>query len=1056
MKKTILFFSLFVMATSMLFSQKMSVSGTVSDSSGSPLPGVSILIQGTNNGTSSDFDGNYKINATKGDVLVFSFLGYKTQNVTVSGQAHNVSLVDDTSQLDEVIITAFGIKKEAKSLGYSVQQVKAEDLSLAGQNNSLEALQGKVAGLRINRTSGSAGGGVDMLIRGVTSVDPSRNNQPLIVVDGMILNNDTFAGNVLPSAGSNAVNSSEQFGFSNRAGDINPDDIESYSVLKGAAATALYGIEASNGAIVITTKKGTKGKAKITFSTATTFRNVVTTPDLQKKFREGHKTSRRPGVTIDPNSDDGYNRYSWAFYSWGVPFSDDKFEHFDGDGNLVHTTDLSRDMFYSPYDMFQTGINIQTNASISGADEKINYFLSLGNSNDSGILPNTNYGKKTMRFKGGYKVKDNLSIKSSVSYANSGGARANGGDKSVFSSLSYWSSTFPINDYLTKDGKQKNYTPGWIDHPRYFLETSNLKDNVNRWVGNASVVWDPMDWMNITYTAQVDNYSDQRNRFVPADLDVGTQVGGFVIEQAINFTGLESNLLVTFDKKITENLEASLLVGHSAKDSKRINFYTRGEGLNVPGINDLSNTANLFSGKGVSQRRSVGVFGDFKLAYKNQLFLSVTGRNDWLSDLPAENRSFFYPSASFSWVFSELFKSNDFLSFGKLRSSWAQVGKGPGAGKVGHYYYPDASFPFSGTGGYYSGTHSGDLNLKPETLDSYEIGFDLRFLQNRINLDYSYYRGVVTDQIFTVGSAYSSGLSGVLRNAGSYETWGHEFLLGARIIDNDNFKWKTNFNFSTNTGKITDLPDDLEEIVFYDDYITNKAKEGDALGTLYGWKFQTIDGERYVNEDGKWVITGSENEGYYYEGENQKVIVGNAFPDFVTSFSNSLNYKGFGFDFLLEWKKGGDIYDKGFRNALRNGNLLETEFRDQTRILDGVMDDGSGNFIKNTQETMISANNYYRDSDNYNIASEVILQDGSWLKLRSIGFNYEFGKSLFDQINIDRLSLSLNANNILLWTPFKGYDPEGNYFSAGSNIYGYNGLSVPLSRSYSLGIKVQF
>jgi TonB-linked SusC/RagA family outer membrane protein len=1051
MKKTILLFSLFVMSTTLLFAQKMSVNGKVSDSSGGALPGVSILIQGTNNGTSTDFDGNYTINAAKGDVLVFSFLGFKTKNVTVTGTNINVSLNEDTSQLDEVVITAFGIKKEAKSLGYAVQQVNVKDLSLAGKTNGLEALQGQVAGLRINRTSGSAGGGVDMIIRGVTSVDPSRDNQPLIVVDGMTLNNDTFSGNVLPSAGSNAVNSSEQFGFSNRAADINPEDIESYSVLKGAAAAALYGIEASNGAIIITTKKGKKGKAKIRLSSSTTFRDIVTTPELQTKFREGHRTSRRPGVTIDPTSPDGYNRYSWAFYSWGVPFSDDSFEQSDGT-----ITDLSNDKFYSPYDLFKTGMNTQLNVNISGANDKFNYFLSLGNNSDSGVLPNTDYQKKNLRFNGGLKVKDNLKITSSVAFTNSGGSRANGGDKSVFSSLSYWSSTFPINDYLTKDGKQKNYTPGWIDNPRYFLETSNLKDNVNRWVGVVSASWDPYKWMNINYSYQIDNYSDQRNRFVPNDLDVGTQVGGFILEEVINYTGLESNLLITFNKDFTEDFNATLLVGESTKDTKLVNLYARGEGLNIPSINDLSNTTNKFSGKGVSQIRKIGVFGDLRLSYKDQLYLSITNRNDWLSDLPAENRSFFYPSVSTSWVFSEILDMKEFLSFGKIRASWAQVGKGPGAGKVGHFYYPDASFPFSGAGGYYSGTTFGDLNMKPEKLDSYEIGFDLRFFKNKFSIDYSYYKGVVNNQIFKVGSAYSSSLSGYIRNAGSYETWGHELLLGAKLINKDDFKWRTSFNFSTNTGKVTDLPNDLEEIVFFDDYITNKAKEGDPLGTLYGWKFKTVNGQRYVNSDGKWVVTGSENDDYFYQGANQKVIVGNAFPDFVTNFSNHLNYKGFGFDFLLEWKKGGDIYDKGFRNAIRNGNLKETEFRDETKVLDGLMDDGSGGYIENTQELMINADGYYRSASNYNVAAETILQDGSWLKLRSIGFSYNFGKEIVQKIKLDDLSVSFNANNILLWTPFKGYDPEGNYFSAGSNIYGYNGLSVPLSRGYSLGINVQF
>jgi len=1053
MKKTILFFSLFLMTTSLLFAQDLSVSGTVSDSSGEVLPGVSIIIKGTNSGTSTDFDGNYSINASKGDVLVFSFLGFHSKDVTVTGANHNVSLDEDTSQLDEVVITAFGIKKKEKTLGFAVQQVNADDLDMSGQNSGIEALQGRVAGLRINRTSGSAGGGVDMMIRGLSSIDPSRSNQPLIVVDGVAINNDTFTGNVLPSSGSNAVNSSEQFGFSSRGSDINPDDIESYSVLKGAAASALYGVRASNGAIIITTKKGKLGKPKFRISTSSTFRNVVTTPDLQTTYREGHRTSKRPGVTIDPSAtnNDGYNRFSWAFYSWGVPYTDDSFEQADGT-----ITDLSNDKFYSPYDLFQTAMNNKVNFNVSGADDKFDYFFSLGNNKDNGILPNTSYNKTSLRIKGGYKMSDKLTMSSSMAFTNSGGARANGGDKSVFSSMSYWSATFPINDYQNKDGSQKNYTPGYIDNPRYFLETSNLKDDVNRWVANAKLSWDPLEAINVSFNTQIDNYSDVRNRFVPADLDTGTQVGGFIVNENINYTGFESTLLATYTKYITEDLEAKFMIGNQVSQFERSYAFIRGEGLNVPGINELGNTTNKFAGTSVRLGRNVGLFGDFRLAYKDQLFLTVTGRNDWESTLPLNSNTVFYPSYSLSYLFHNLFEENDIFTFGKFRTSWAAVGKGPKGGSVGHYSYSDSSFPFGGTGGYVSGILAGDVNLKPELSKSFEIGTDLRFFNNKVKLDYSYYKIKVEDQIFKVAASQSSGLSSYLRNAGDFATWGHEFLLSANIINNDDFSWETTLNYATNGGEITSLPDDMKEVIFFSDRITNKAKVGDPIGTLYGWKFQTINGERYVNSDGKWVITGDKNDGYFYENDNEMVIVGNAFPDYIATLGERLTYKGLGLNVLLEYKKGGDIYDKGMRNSIRNGNLLETEFRDETRVLEGVMDDGSGGYTANTQETMISANNYYRDWNNYNSSSEVLLQDGSWLKIRSIGLSYDFGKLLQKAVKIDRFSISASANNILLWTPFKGYDPEGNYFSAGSNIYGYNGLSVPLSRGYSLGLNIEF
>lgn len=1054
-KITVLFLVLFATSFTLLFSQTTTVSGNVKDNSGAPLPGVNIQVKDANRGTSTDFDGNYQISVNQGDVLVFSFLGYHTKEITVTGSTLNVTLEEDANQLDEVVVTAFGIKKKEKALGYSVQKVDAKDLNLAGQNNALEALQGQVAGVQINRTSGTAGGGVDILIRGMSSVHPGRNNQPLVIVDGIALNNDTFKGNVLPSTGSNASGSSEQFAFSNRAGDINPDDIESYSVLKGAAATALYGVRAANGAIVITTKKGKQGKAKISVSASTTFREVTKTPELQTTFREGHRTSHRPGVTIDPtNTYDGYNRYSWAFYSWGVPFTDDEFIQADGT-----VTDLRNDAFHSPYELFRTGVNSQINMNISGATEKLDYFFSAGKSNDEGILPNTYYQKINFRLKGGMKITKNLNLDASVAYSNSGGARGNGGDKSIFSSLSYWSATFPINDYLNADGTQKNYTPGWIDNPRYFAETSNLKDDVNRWVGNMKLNWAAKDWLNISYSAQVDNYADLRNRFVPADLDVGSQVGGFIVNENIDFTGLESNLLVTFTKDFSEDLKASFLVGHQLSDTKTNYVNIRGELLNLPMFNDLTNTSLRFEKIDVKQIRAMGLFGDLRFEYKDKLFLSFTGRNDWLSTMPVVNRSFFYPSASLSYLFNDLIdKEGSTFSFGKFRISLAEVGKGPNFGEIGHYYINDPRFPYNGIGGYRADTEEGDPLLVPERSKSFEVGTDLRFIDNRIRLDYSYYKTKVSDQIFPVSTAYSSGRSRYVRNAGDYETWGHELLISADIIKKEDLKWTTTLNWSTNGGKVTSLPDDLGgEILFFGDLITSKAKIGDALGTLYGWVYQTApDGQRYVGPDGKWIVTGSENSGFYYTGGNEMVKVGNAFPDYIASINNQLTWKNFGFNFLLEYKKGGDLYDRGFRNALRNGNLKETEFRDQDRVLEGVMDDGSGGFVTNTIPLTITANDYYRDYKHYNTASELLLQDGSWVKLRNIGITYNFDNQLLDKLGMDNASITANAGNILLWTPFKGFDPEANQFSAGSNIYGFTGLTTPLTTNYSLGLKVEF
>ncbi|KGL61815.1 TonB-dependent receptor [Polaribacter sp. Hel1_85] len=442
------------------------------------------------------------------------------------------------------------------------------------------------------------------------------------------------------------------------------------------------------------------------------------------------------------------------------------------------------------------------------------------------------------------------------------------------------------------------------------------------------------------------------------------------------------------------------------------------------------------------------MFGELLVAYKNKLFLTVTGRNDWVSTLPKKNRSFFYPSVSLAYDIRDLIdKDSEILSFGKLRASWAEVGKGPSFGQVGHYFVADGDFPFGGAGGYRASTQLGDTDMIPESNQSYEIGADFRFLNNRIRLDYSYYKTRIENQIFTVGTAYSTGLSGIVRNAGDFQTFGHELSLSGDIIKNEKFKWETVLNWSTNEGEVLSLPEDIESLVFADSGfagVTSEIRDGDKMGTLYGYKWLYENGERYIGSDGLPRVN-----------LDERVKVGNAFPDFIASISNNFSFNDFSLNLLLEWKKGGDLYDSGRRNSIRNGILKVTEFRDVNTVLDGVMDDGNGGFITNTQEVLIDQN-YYRSSTRYNRASEILVQDASWVKLRTIGLTYNIKKSVLDKIKISNLSISANANNILLWTPFEGYDPEGSQYSAGSNVYGFTGLSTPISESYSLGIKLGF
>ncbi|HFX17650.1 MAG TPA: SusC/RagA family TonB-linked outer membrane protein, partial [Flavobacteriales bacterium] len=1031
----------------LISAQELSVTGKVTDNAGEPLPGVNVVIKGKNLGTTTDFDGKYTIKVHPGDVLAFSSLGYETVQKPVNkGGVINVQLKESASQLNQIVVTAMGIKKNEKALGYASQQVKMNDLKQVNQN-ALANLQGQVSGVQINQSSGAVGGGVDILIRGVKSLDPSVSNQPLIIVDGIRVSNDIVAGNVLPSTGSNAPSSSEQFSFANRAIDLNPDDIESINVLKGAAAAALYGIDAANGAIVITTKKGIKGKPQFTLTTKTSASQVNKYVELQDKWREGRfgvskitQDPNNPNITTQVNgygASKGYwliNNATYSFHTWGPEYGDDP---------TITFHDIYRDFF-------QTGINNNINFSVKGGGEKYNYYLSLGDNMSSGIVPNTDYNKLNVHVKADYQLTKKFNLEVSSSYSNSSGKLPNNGDKSIMSSMSYWSPSIDVNDYLLPDGRQKNYTPYWIDNPRYFAEKSGLQTDVSRIITGANAKWNVTDNFNINYRISNDNYVDARNRFVPADLDVGTQVKGFIINQNIRFNSLNSLLLASYNYNLNDDMKFTFMAGNEITKQKRISETQRGETLILPYFNNISNAENFYAFSNEIGKNRLGVFGEIDMAYKDQLFVSLTGRNDWSSTLPKQNRSFFYPSVNVSYIATNLIdQENKIFSLAKFRFSWANVGKDAPEGILGTHWaisnYPNNN---GSAGGIYPYTTEGDINLKPENQRTTEFGFDFRFFDNRLRLDYTYYDNLNTDLIARIPVSYTSGKTSIWTNAGSLKNTGHEILLSGRWIDKTDFNWTTTVNWSTNKGVVESLPDEIPYIIYANSGyagVVSMVKQGDAPGTLYGytWKYNE-NGDRIIDSNGLPIIDTS-----------KKVVVGQAFPDWVGSITNSFNYKDFNLSFNFEYKKGGDAYDAGQRNSIRDGTIKITELRYQNVVLDGVQDDGNGGWKPNETPVYIDEG-YYRSSSHYNRASEILVQDASWVKLRNVSLTYTFPKTWLKNSFINKVQVNASGNNFLLWTPFRGFDPEGSQFSAGSNTYGFTGLNIPLTQTYSLGLKVNF
>lgn len=1007
--------ALFLM--SQAWAQNVTVSGVVSSEDASPLIGVTVLVKGSTTGTITDVDGSYTINVPSADAtLLFTYTGFEPKEVAIDGQTTiNVSMSEGVN-LDEVVVTALGISREKKALGYAIQEVDGDELAGTRETNMVNALQGKLAGVQINGGSGAPGAGASIVIRGLNSLNPGASNQPLFVVDGVPIGNQTIAGSQLPSAGSRAVSSSEQSSFSNRAADINPADIESISVLKGASATALYGLRAANGVVLITTKKGKAGRAQVSLNTSYGWEEVAKTPEYQTTYREGRHGRLR-------------------FRSNGNPL------RFQTLGPKVYPGLTPQ---FDPIDdFFQTGSQTNHSLSISGGNERSTYFTSFSRLDHEGVIPFTEWDRTTVRLGGTMKVADPLSISGSVNYTKSGGARPHEGDKSIMSSLSYHTTSFDINDYINEDGSQRDFSDGIIDNPRYLAEFSQLHDDVNRLLGNINLTYKPTNWLTLDYKIGNDFYNDSRVRSVPRNTDVGSQVGGFIIEEQINYNELTSNFYIKADKQFGSDFSTSLTLGHNTTDIQSSRTNVRGEDFSLNNFYDLSNAANIFASKDEAQTRLIGLYGILSVGYKDFLYLDVTGRNDWSSTLPVENRSFFYPSVNLSWVVSDMTTLPSAISFLKARASYAQVGKDAGAHQIGLFYGGAGNFPFDGVNGFGQSTTAGDANLKPETTTSTEFGLDLRVLDNRLGFDLTWYKANSKDQIIPVPVSNATGYSRFITNAGEIETTGIELLVNATPVKTKDFSWDLSLNWSKTEGEVVSIKEGIESIIFFDDRITSKLVEGGKVGDLYGSDFnRDANGNLIIGDDGFPSVNADE-----------QVVAGNAFPDWIGGLTNTLNYKGLSLSVLLEYRSGGDVYDRGMRNSLRNGMLKMTERNYEEVVFQGVLADGT----PNTQAVELNGESLYRSEDRFNGAYPILLQDASWFRIRRLSLAYELPKSILGGGKFIRgARVSVAANNLFLDTPFQGFDPETNFFGSSSSIYGYTGLKTPATRSYFVSLGLNF
>jgi TonB-linked SusC/RagA family outer membrane protein len=1018
--------------------QSSVISGTVTDETGSGIPGVTVVVVGTTSGTTTNESGQFTLSVPAGAALVVTSVGFKRTEVVVGDQSVvNIRMVADAELLNEVVVTALGQTQEKRAIGYSIQTLKAEEITASGNPNVLGALQGKIAGAIITGSGGAPGAGINIILRGITSLSGGANNQPLFVVDGIIISNSTTGGNALPSAGSNSPGAAEQFSNTNRGADINPDDIETISVLKGPAATALYGLRASNGAVIITTKRGKSGKMNVSLSSSVGVDVVGKTPSIQTKFLQG-----RFGEFV-PITDGGRTPYQ----SFG-PLLDEQ-----------NTTDRIYDNLR---DFYRTGFRTSTNLAVSKGVEKGNVYFSLGRNKQTGIVPNTDFDRTSVKVAGGYNLTRKFTASGSFYYINSGGNRPPSGDKSLFSALGYWPNTYDVNDYLNEDGTYKNLLPGFTDNPRYLAEKSPRIDKVNRYIADVTLNYELANWLSAKYQMTLDAFRENRSRQVDPVFDVGTAVRGFLIKEYIRFREVNSNLYLTAKKDFGPAWRGSVLVGNSVVDSDYLypdSYYIRGEGWQDPFDNTIDSYTNQQTRyTSPNHYRIVSFFADARLEYRDLLYFNLTARNDQVSTLPRSNNSFFYPSFSVGYVFTEHFEKTNWLSYGKLRASWAQVGKGADPYVVGIYYDIMDNFPFNEVVlGYFRRVTTADPNLRPERTTSIELGAELHFLRNRLSLDATYFTMDSKDQIVRAPVSNGSGFSHYYTNIGLIRNSGVELMLTAKPVQTKTFTWEMTVNWSKMAGKVIEMPDALDQISYYDNTVGSlRVREGSKLGELWGYDYDRApDGQLLIQSDG---FPRARNTG----AGVQPVPYGNALPDWVGGWTNTISWKGLSLSALMEWRHGGDVIDLGDRNSLRSGLLALTERRYEQVVFKGVVaqtaTDGSVTYVPNTKQVYLD-DTFYNPSASTKFVNwaGANIQDAPWIRLRTLNVGYALprsviGRSIFKQ----GVRFSFTATNLFLNTPFRGYDPESLSFGSGTNIIGFVGRTTPATKSFQLGVTLNF
>jgi TonB-linked SusC/RagA family outer membrane protein len=1039
MKRNLLMSLLLIMSLfHTVLAQTRTVSGRVTDQkSNEGLPGVTVLQKGTTNGVSTDADGSFKLTVPQaGAILVFSSVGMVTQEKPVGSETQiNVSLAQSNRELSEVVVTALGIEKDKRTLGYATQELQSGAIAQKSEPNVVNALQGKVSGVNITGASGLAGSSTNINIRGITSLTGS--NQPLFVVDGIPISNDTDRTN------GGAAGTLYGAQTSNRAVDIDPENIANISILKGPAAAALYGSRASSGAILITTKSGANvsKKLEVNVTSGINFQSVLGLPKFQNDYGQG-----TGGVNTTANG--AGNIFSGSVNSWGPAFGTTPTR--PNGLLLADGTNLPYQAYpNSIRNFFKEGILLTNGLQLAGNNGVSNFSLSANNTHQKGITDYSKLDRTTIQLGGGTTLQNKIKITGSVNFSQTAQLSpqtGNGG--SAFGTFSAVPRSFDLQNQIYQTATGGNlYFPG-RDNPNWNIQYNNTTSNVTRFINVATVGYDFLPWLNVTYRAGLDAYTDRRKQI--AALTSARNPSGLIFQDNIQYAEFTGDLLIRANKEnlFLNKLNANLLVGQQINQRKRNEQYVSGVSLAFPGFYNANIAAN-FNGSGETNytRRLLGYYADLSLAYNNYLFLEGTVRVDQSSTLPKNNKTFLYPSVSASFVFTDAFHiSSDFFSYGKVRAAYAKVGRDADPYRIDNYYVQagqgnnvaNVTYPFNGLVGFTpSASLGGGDMLKPEFTKSAEVGVNLGFFNNRFTVDATYFKTVSTNQIVPVTLPASSGYTSFVTNSGELDNKGIEILATITPVRAaSGFTWDISANYTFLRNKVVSIyPGVNSSSIPGSSFIGSvpSYKVGEPYGVILGQKKATApDGQYLINgKTGLWVP------------ELSSQVTANPNVKWQGGVTNTLAYKGVTFSFLVDAVVGGDILSFTQAAYKSSGMLAETGVdRNLPRIIPGVIQNADGTYRPNNIQ--VDAQNYW---SNQGLQSDLAIFDGTHYTLREVSLGYTLPKSLFEHTPFGSVTFSLSGRNLFYYAPNANFFPEVNTQGAG-NIRGLDLQGAPSVRSY--------